>query len=165
MNVARGYFAVHLFNPRDHNNVGCALRACGAFGAAYLSYSGRRYQKHQSDTQKAYRHMPLHHLSTDPSEFSAPYDCVSVAVELVEGATPLQHYTHPERALYVFGPEDGTLPSSILEHCRDRVVIPSLFCLNLAAAVNIALYDRTAKQTNNRTLYANGRPLTASQQP
>jgi tRNA(Leu) C34 or U34 (ribose-2'-O)-methylase TrmL len=161
MRVSRGYFAVHLSNPRDHNNVGCALRACGAFEAAYLSYAGRRYQKHQSDTQKAYRHMPLIHLGAELGELGIPYDCVPVAVEVVDCAVPLQHYTHPERALYVFGPEDGSIPPEVMRQCRDVVRIPSVFCLNLAAAVNVVLYDRTAKQTANRTPYANGRPSEA----
>lgn len=159
--VARGYFAVHLFNPRDHNNVGSALRACGAFGAAYLSYAGRRYQKHPSDTQKAYRHMPLHHLGEEAQTLLVPYDCVPVAVEIVDGAVPLEHYAHPERALYVFGPEDGSIAPSVLAQCRDVVRIPSTFCLNLGAAVNVVLYDRTAKQTPRKTLFANGRPVEA----
>lgn len=163
MIVARGYFAVHLANPRDHNNVGCALRACGCFGAAYLSYSGRRYKRHPSDTQKAYRHMPLLQTSETGEEFDIPYACVPVAVEIVPGAVPLEHYQHPERALYVFGPEDGNIPDGVLSRCVDIVQIPSLFCLNLAAAVNVVLYDRVAKHALNKTLFSHGARLEAAE--
>lgn len=41
--------------------------------------------------------------------------------------------------------EDGTLREKILSRCRDRVMIPTNGCMNLAATVNVVLYDRTAK--------------------
>lgn len=164
MIVARGYFGVHLTNPRDPTNVGSALRACGCFGAAFLSYSGKRYRRHAADTQKAYRHMPLFHTSEEPGALHVPYDCVPVAVELVPGATQLPHFVHPERALYVFGPEDGSISPDLLDICRGGALrIPSLFCLNLAAAVNVVLYDRVAKAGLNRTLYAHGKALEAAE--
>lgn len=31
-----------------------------------------------------------------------------VAVELIEGARLLPEYTYPDRAIYIFGPEDGS---------------------------------------------------------
>jgi tRNA(Leu) C34 or U34 (ribose-2'-O)-methylase TrmL len=75
-----------------------------------------------------------------------PHDCVPVAVDLIEGARDLTHYTHPERAFYIFGPEDGTLGKAITDRCHDKVFVPTAFCMNLAAAVNVVLYDRAAKQ-------------------
>lgn len=84
MIVARGYFAVGLCLPRDPKNVASALRACGCFEGAMLAYSGKRYEKHAADTQKAYRHMPLVRAGESPSAILdvLPYDCVPVAVEL-----------------------------------------------------------------------------------
>ena len=75
-----------------------------------------------------------------------PFDCIPVAVERVDAAIPLPDYTHPERAFYVFGPEDGDLGERVFSWCRDVVVIPSHDSINLAAAVNIVLYDRMAKR-------------------
>jgi tRNA(Leu) C34 or U34 (ribose-2'-O)-methylase TrmL len=69
----------------------------------------------------------------------------AVAVEVSDEATPLPSFTHPERALYVFGPEDGTLSKQILAQCAATVLIPTQRCLNLAAAVNIVLYDRCSR--------------------
>jgi tRNA(Leu) C34 or U34 (ribose-2'-O)-methylase TrmL len=74
-----------------------------------------------------------------------PYDCVPVAVDLVDGAHSLPNYRHPERAFYVFGPEDGTLGKAVIDRCRDKIMVPTRFCMNLAATVNVILYDRLAK--------------------
>src|SRR5262249_27073080 len=70
-----------------------------------------------------------------------------VAVELLPGAEPLVAFEHPEDALYVFGPEDGGLPRSVRLLCHRFVVTPTHHCLNLAAAVNVVLYDRRLKRT------------------
>ena len=75
-----------------------------------------------------------------------PPDAVPVAVELREGSTPLTFFEHPEKAVYVFGPEDGSLRPVQMRECYQFVVIPSAHCLNLAAAVNVVLYDRRVKR-------------------
>ena len=69
-----------------------------------------------------------------------------IAVERVVEATPLPEFEHPERAMYLFGPENGSLDEAILERCTEVVSIPGHVCSNLAAAVNVGLCDRTAKQ-------------------
>ena len=80
-----------------------------------------------------------------------PLGCIPVAVELVDGARPLPEYTHPDRALYIFGPEDGSLDKEIRDWCEDVVYIPTTGCMNLAATVNVVLYDRLAKGNNTRS--------------
>lgn len=87
-----------------------------------------------------------------------PFDCVPVAVDLVEGAIPLPSYVHPERAFYVFGAEDATLGRKVTDRCRDKIYVPmAVGCLNLAACVNVVLYDRAAKQlTSGRKSTAKG---------
>ena len=69
-----------------------------------------------------------------------------VAVELRPDAESLVTFEHPENALYVFGPEDGGVPKPIRLLCHRFVVIPTHHCLNLAAAVNVVLYDRRLKR-------------------
>jgi tRNA C32,U32 (ribose-2'-O)-methylase TrmJ len=69
-----------------------------------------------------------------------------VAVEVRDAAESLPHFVHPANAVYVFGPEDGSLARGDLTACHRFVRIPSRGCLNLAAAVNIVLYDRRAKE-------------------
>lgn len=140
----RGYAAVGLHMPKTPLNVGSVLRAAHCYGAALVAQTGRRYHSATTDTMKAYRHLPL--LQVDDLFAVVPHDCVPVAVDLLEDARPLPSYIHPERAFYIFGPEDGTLGRAIVERCRDRVYVPTAFCMNLAAAVNVVLYDRYAKE-------------------
>jgi tRNA(Leu) C34 or U34 (ribose-2'-O)-methylase TrmL len=138
-----GYAAVGLYNPKRRENVGGVLRAAFCFGAALVAIEGVRYRVQSTDTADAYRHLPL--LQVESLHAVVPYDCIPVAVERRSDAIPLPDYEHPERAFYVFGPEDGDLGSNVLAWCRDLVYIPSHHSINLAAVVNIVLYDRMAK--------------------
>lgn len=144
---ARGYAAIGLHFPKTPANVGSVLRAAGIYGAAMVATSGHRYSRAPTDTMKHYRHLPL--IQCDDLRSVIPFDCVPVAVDLVDTARSLIGYTHPERAFYVFGPEDGTLGKPTLEWCRDVIYVPTNGCMNLAACVNVVLYDRMAKRLND----------------
>jgi len=155
--VNRGYFAVGLDNPKTPANVGAALRAVGVYGGAMMAVSGERYSKAingmsfskiPTDTMKFYRHLPI--LRVADLHDIIPYSCVPVAVEIIQGAIPLPIYTHPERAFYVFGAEDATLGQRVLGWCRDVVYIPTNGCMNLAATVNVVLYDRLSKRNGGK---------------
>lgn len=140
--TSRGYAGIGLVQPKTSINIGSVLRAAGCFGAAMVAVSGRRYKKALTDTMCAYRHLPL--IQVDDVRLVIPYDCVPVAIERRDDGIPLPAYKHPQRAFYIFGPEDGEVPRDVRESCRDTVYIPS-GSLNLAAAVNVVLYDRAAK--------------------
>lgn len=140
----RGYCGIGLDNPKSSINVGAALRAAGIYGAAFLAASGGRWGDSPTDTMKAFRHMPFFR-PIDIFDLM-PFDCVPVAVDIIEDAIPLPEYQHPPRAYYIFGAEDQTLGRRILDRCRDVVYVPTDRCMNLAATVNVVLYDRLAKQ-------------------
>ena len=144
--MMRGYAVIALDNPKSPINVGSAMRAAQCYGASLILIGGPRMQrigKIATDTMKAYRHIPT--MMVDDVMEHIPHDCVPVAIDLVEGARSLTTYCHPERAFYVFGAEDATLGKRILDRCRDKVMVPTKGCMNLAAAVNVVLYDRMAK--------------------
>mgnify|MGYP003385601418 CR=1 FL=1 len=144
--MSRGYAVVALDNPKSVVNVGSALRAAQCYGASLILIGGPRMQrigKIATDTMKAYRHIPV--MMVDDVMAHIPYDCVPIAVDLLEGARSLPSYTHPERAFYVFGAEDATLGKRITDKCRDKIMVPTIGCMNLAASVNVILYDRLAK--------------------
>jgi tRNA(Leu) C34 or U34 (ribose-2'-O)-methylase TrmL len=141
--MTRGYAAIGLHMPKTPANVGSVLRSAGCFDVAAVIKSGRRYRNASTDTQKAYRHLPL--IEVDSLREAIPYGAIPVAVDLVDGACHLHEYVHPERAFYVFGPEDGTLGEDVLSWCPHRVMIPTRYCLNLAVTVGAILYDRQAK--------------------
>jgi tRNA(Leu) C34 or U34 (ribose-2'-O)-methylase TrmL len=136
------YFGVGLYHAKNHINVGNVLRAAGCFGASFVATQGSRFRKACTDTFSAWKSIPL--FEVEDFRHVVPYDAVPVAVDLVEGAERLETYVHPRRAFYIFGGEDQTLGKPVLEWCRDVVVIPA-GCLNLAAAVNIVMYDRVSK--------------------
>lgn len=142
----RGYSAIGLHNPKTPSNVGSVLRAASVYRAAMIAHTGSRYSKAATDTTCAYRHIPL--IKVEDLFSVIPYDCVPVAVDLLDGARDLTRYTHPERAFYIFGPEDGTLGKLITDRCRDKIYVPTNGCMNLAACVNVVLYDRMAKRAN-----------------
>ena len=140
----RGYCGIGLDNPKTNANVGSVLRAAGVYGASFVAASGRRWTSERTDTMKAYRTIPF--FRPEILRSIMPFDCVPVAIDLTEGAQSLVEYKHPERAFYIFGAEDATLGSRITDWCRDIVYIPTNGCMNLAATVNVVLYDRLAKQ-------------------
>jgi tRNA(Leu) C34 or U34 (ribose-2'-O)-methylase TrmL len=144
----RGYACIGLDNPKSAVNVGSAMRAVGVFGAAFLAYSGKRLGTGPTDTMKHYRHIPL--IRSDNLHSIIPFDCVPVAVDLIDEAIPLPEYQHPQRVFYIFGAEDATLGNRILSWCRDIIYIPTSGCMNLAATVNVVLYDRMSKNNLNK---------------
>lgn len=147
---ARGYAAIGLFNPKTPENVGGAMRACCVYGASMIAVTGSRVEwlRHPTDTQRTFRHVPT--IRCDDLRSMIPFGCVPVAVDIIPGATPLPEYDHPQRAFYIFGPEDGTLGKGVTEWCRDVIYVPMRGCMNLAASVNVVLYDRMAKNLRRK---------------
>ena len=140
--------SIGLCNPKSPTNVGAVMRAAGCFRADAILSTGERYDravKFHTDTQDAVDSIPLNWVDSLLEAVSE--DATIVCVELVEGASSLPDYQHPENAFYVFGPEDGAIPQPLIDRADDVVFIPTRGCLNLAATVNVVLYDRTAKSS------------------
>ena len=137
---------IGLVNPKSPENVGMVMRAAGCYAANKVFYTGERFERARkffTDTKNAHEKIPLQ--ATDDLLATVPISMKIVGVELIEGATPLIHFEHPEQAYYIFGPEDGSLSQVILDACDHVVYIPTIGCMNLAATVNVVLYDRLAK--------------------
>ncbi len=140
---------IGLSNPKSPTNVGAVLRAAGCFQANSIFYTGQRYSRAAefcTDTQKNIDKIPL--TAVDCLLESAPKDAKIVVIELVENAISLADFQHPENAFYIFGPEDGTVKQKVVNQADSVVYIPTQGCLNLAATVNIVLYDRLAKSNS-----------------
>jgi len=146
--------AVALFNPKYPHNVGAAVRAASCFGISQVWFSGNRVslvggkgdrRLPREERMKGYSDVDVCHADYFFDAF--PSDVVPVAVEVRENSEMLPYFEHPEKALYVFGPEDGGLERPQLMHCQRFVTIPMNHCANLSSAVYIVLYDRMLKQT------------------
>lgn len=122
------------------------MRAAGCFQANAVFYTGDRYdraERFNTDTRKKNLDIPL---TAVPCLLGSVADNAKIiCVELVEGAISLPDFQHPDNAFYIFGPEDGTISQDIIDQADAVVYIPTSGCLNLAATVNVVLYDRAAK--------------------
>jgi tRNA(Leu) C34 or U34 (ribose-2'-O)-methylase TrmL len=141
--MARGYFGVGLVSPKTNINVGAVLRAAQCFGAAFVVASGTRYGRAPTDVLNTTKHLPF--FSAENIFDHCPHDCAPIAIEFTDKAQCISQFKHPPRAFYIFGPEDGSLGITTYSRCAYILKIPSKFCVNLAAAVNIVFYDRIAK--------------------
>jgi len=145
--------AVCLWNPKFPHNVGNALRACSCWGIEQLWWTGHRVTLDVAEGQrlpreermKGYRNVEMV-MEPDGYVFDRFKDVTPVAIELLPNATNIVEFQHPENALYVFGPEDGSVPQMVRRFCHHFIFMPTAHCLNLAAAVNVVLYDRKVKR-------------------
>lgn len=144
----RGFSCIGLDNPKHAINLGGVFRSAYNFDVSLVVMGGIRPKRirHAADTVKAHRSIP--HLFVDHVLDGVPHDCVPVAVDLIEGASSLVEYKHPDRAFYVFGAEDATLDQRVTSRCRDVVYVPTTRCMNLGVTVAVVLYDRMAKSAN-----------------
>jgi len=148
--------AIVLHLPKYPHNVGQIVRLASAFGIAQVWYSGDRIREAlgarlpREERMRRYQDVVL---VNHPDPLARICEAVPaarpVAVELRPGAESLVDFRHPagpgEPPVYIFGPEDGSLPGAVLKRCHRFVVIPSYECLNLATSVAALLYDRMAK--------------------
>jgi tRNA(Leu) C34 or U34 (ribose-2'-O)-methylase TrmL len=142
--MRRGYAAIGLHNSKNDHNIGGALRAAFCYDAKLVALCGRRMYSYSTDTTKAWRHIPL--IRTNDLLNVCPYDAIPVAVEILEDSISLPDFIHPERAFYIFGPEENSIPPEVVARCEYKVSIPTTRCMNLASTVNVVLYDRLCKE-------------------
>lgn len=150
--------AIVLHEPKYPHNVGQIVRLASAFGIAQVWYSGERIREAigarlpREERMKRYEDVILINHPDPLARLCAALPAARpVAVELKPGAESLVDFVHPQAPeappVYVFGPEDGSLPGPVLKRCHRFVVIPSFECLNLATSVAAVLYDRMAKMS------------------
>ena len=144
--------AIALVNPKFAFNVAQVVRIASCYGVPQVWFSGDRINLENSkknrlpreERMKGYREVDICHGDYFFDAF--PKDVTPVAVELTRSSENLIHFEHPENALYVFGPEDGSVGSTQLRHCHRVIQVPTRHCLNLSMAVGTVLYDRHVKR-------------------
>jgi tRNA G18 (ribose-2'-O)-methylase SpoU len=143
MDTSRGYFAIGAERISKAMNLGNLVRSANAFGASFVFLIDAQYNREtaKSDTSNAEVALPIYDIS-DPGQLKLPRGCRLVGVELVPDAIDLPSFRHPMQAAYVFGPERGSLSPELLARCDHIVRIPTRFCINLAVAGAVVMYDR-----------------------
>ncbi len=142
----RGYFGVGIWGPMHDCNVGTLYRSAFAFGASFIFTVGRKYRRQGSDTVNSTQHIPYYnYLTGEELVESCPSGCQIVCIEISKDSRKLPVFCHPEKALYVLGNESMGIPDKFM---KDRLVveIPTSYCLNVASAGTVVMYDRICKQ-------------------
>lgn len=147
--MSRGYFGIGIVNGKFNANVGQLLRSGACFGADFLFTVGQRFTRQATNTTMAERHIPFYEYSDIEDMLThRPYMCQPICIELKPYSTELRNFTHPERAMYILGQEDGDLPDSLCQ-LFPTIQIPSRYCLNVCVAGSIVMYDRISKSVKN----------------
>jgi len=145
----RGYFGIGIDNASKRGNMGNLLRTAHAFGASFafavnpkvVAHSGELVTKDFTDTSKSHQQIPFFNYRS-AKEVDIPQGCRLVGVEICEGAIDLPSFKHPLQAVYVLGGERSSLSAEMLARCDQVIKIPTKFCLNVATAGAIVMYDR-----------------------
>jgi tRNA G18 (ribose-2'-O)-methylase SpoU len=139
----RGFFAVGAEGISKPMNLGNLIRSAHAFGASFVFLVKADYtvRAARSDTSQAEHQLPVYDFAS-VEELRLPRGCRLVGCELVDEAVALPSFRHPVNAAYVFGPERSSLSPAMLARCHHVVRIPTRFCINLAVAGAVVMYDR-----------------------
>jgi len=140
----RGYFGIGAERISKPMNVGSLFRSAHAFGADFMFTVNANYSRRsggQTDTSDAPAHVPFYSFPTI-NDMVLPEGCELVGIELIEDAVDLPSFRHPRQAAYILGPERGSLSPEMIEKCAYTIKIPTKFCINVATAGAIVMYDR-----------------------
>jgi len=141
--LKKGYCGVCLIQPKFEANSGMVMRNAHAFGADFIIIVGAQYKRSCQDTTDATKHIPTWQYA---DSVKYPANCSLVCVEFTDDSKDLADFTHPKQALYVFGPENGSIPEEVMNRADHVVKIPTKGCLNLGVSTGIVLYDRIQKE-------------------
>ena len=139
----RGYFGIGAEGISKPMNLGNLIRSAHAFGASFVFLVDAHYTigSALSDTSQAEAQLPLYRFAS-VEELVLPGRCLLIGVELLDEAVELPSFRHPQNAAYVFGPERSSLSPEMVARCDHVVKIPTRFCINIAVAGAIVMYDR-----------------------
>lgn len=148
--------AVVLTSLKLRHNLESVLRAAANFGCSRVHWTGTRVTeapknprpKRARDRADDYQMPAGMRWSRERDDILAKLKgegYTLVAVEITPQAQLLDNFTHPAKAAYVFGPEDGNLDPKLASQCAHTVKISSNGCLNVAMAATVVLHDRSVK--------------------
>ena len=143
----RGYFGIGVEGLSKPINAANLFRSAHAFDASFVFTLNATYPARDAmlDTSRAIENIPYYNWS-GIGEAVFPKDCQLVGVEFLDDAIELPSFRHPRAAAYVLGAERGSLSPEVQARCAHIVRIPTRFCINLAVAGSLVMYDRLLTQ-------------------
>ena len=146
--ITRGYFSIGVENISKPMNLGNLIRSAHAFGAnsvftinPHKRVTENKDKISKSDTSKSTYHLPYYEWDTI-EDITLPKGCKIIGIEITDDAESLPNFVHPMQAMYILGPEKGSLSGKTLSMADHVIKIPTSFSLNVAIAGAIVMYDR-----------------------
>jgi tRNA G18 (ribose-2'-O)-methylase SpoU len=138
----RGFFGIGVEGISKAGNLGNLFRSAHAFGASFVfTVAPDPRAEFPSDTSASHKNLPFYSFASVEA-MRLPDACQLVGIELTDDAVELPSFHHPRCAAYVLGPERGSLSPAMLARADHVVKIPTRFCVNVAVAGAIVMYDR-----------------------
>lgn len=141
----RGYFGIGIWGPQYEENVGTLFRSAVCFGASFIFTIGRKYKRQCTDTVNSTGKIPyFKYVSSEDFVKSLPDGCQIVCVEISDKSRNLANFCHPDKSVYLLGNECMGIPEKFM---KDKMIvqIPTTYCLNVASAGTVVMYDRISK--------------------
>lgn len=144
LDTDRSELEIAVENLERDFNMGTIVRNANAFNVARVHVVGRRqWNKRGAMKTDAYMHIMYHQTVTEFMEYAKAHSKSVIAVDIVEGATPLHDTPLPKNALLVFGAEGPGLSDELLT-AAERVTHIEQFgstrSVNVGVASGIAMY-------------------------
>ncbi|HGX92616.1 MAG TPA: TrmH family RNA methyltransferase [Candidatus Tenderia sp.] len=159
--VNPGFYGIGIHNLVHDANIGTLWRSGYILGAAFIFTVGRPYRQQRGDVTHAWSKIPLYHYDDiDDLKKHLPHATRLIGVEMSEKACAIEHYNHPDRAIYLLGNEKSGLPRPVTDACHELIQLPGEFSLNVSVAGSLVLYDRVAKTGRALPQRADLRPKT-----
>lgn len=140
----RGFFGIGIEQISKPMNLGAITRTAHAFGADFVfTVAGvaRKHDIYTADTSRTFEQLPFYEFD-GLNDFVIPKGARLVGIELTDDAIDLPSFTHPKQAVYILGPEGGSLSPAVVDRCDYVIKIPTKFCLNVGLAAALVMYDR-----------------------
>jgi tRNA(Leu) C34 or U34 (ribose-2'-O)-methylase TrmL len=140
--------AVVLIDTKFAVNASRALRNCAAYGVGQLWIAGDRWAEGwvspkgkarppREERMQNYKAVRVYRCDQPLRAFQG--HGTPIAIEITRNAIPIASYEFPPDPVFVFGPEDGSIPEGVRHACHAFVVLPTRSCVNLADAVGQTL--------------------------
>lgn len=131
-----------LYSPKNIENWGSILRVAYNFNVDFVCTINSQYKRQSTDTVNFKYQKPIFHFSCVEDFLKAyPKECGLISVEITPDALSLEQFSHFKNAIYIFGPENGSLPKELISG-KTCVKINSNRCLNQAMCAGIVMFHR-----------------------
>lgn len=144
LSKSRQVLHIAIENLEHDLNIGSIVRTGNAFNVGGVHIVGRK-RWNRRGALVTDRYLDLHHQPDVASlaQWAKDNDYKLVAVDNMEGSTPIEETELPERAILIFGQESNGLTPELLKAADSAVYIPqvgSTRSMNVAAAAAVSMH-------------------------